>query len=452
MAIAAIVAAVLTVAVALDPSVRLAFEAGELRIALETAQALIAATAAYLVYGRVRLRHQLNDLAVVWSLGLLGVSNLFFAALPSRSLEGELVFETWARVAVLLLAAASIAWAALARDRRIPRNIERPGVFVVITADVALVVVALAVSALVTVLPPGVEVVGATTGAPDLDGHPVLVAAYVVMALLTGAAAAGFLRRAERRRDPLTSTLAVGCVLQGFAFLCFALYPSIDTELVQSGDALRLGFYLILLIGGEREIDRYWSRLADVAIYEERRRLARDLHDGVAQELAFVVTQTRLVQRGTAAPGADERIAAAAERALDESRRAITALTVREDEPLHLALARAAEDVAGRAGVAVSVDVPEDTKVSVDQREALVRIVQEAVGNAGRHGHAAHVRIHYAAGTLSIHDDGEGFDTSSATEGRFGLVSMRERAERLGGKLNVRSRPGEGTVVEVVLR
>jgi signal transduction histidine kinase len=237
--------------------------------------------------------------------------------------------------------------------------------------------------------------------------------------------------------------------------MCFAVYPSGDTEIIQSGDALRLGFYLVLLVGAEREIDRYWSRLADVAIYEERRRLARDLHDGVAQELAYVVTQTRLLVRGRAAPGTDERVAAAAERALDESRRAIIALTLRDDEPLHLALARAAEDVAGRVGVEVDVDVqtPVDRTVSSELREALVRIVQESVSNAGRHGHATRVRITMGPeGVLRITDDGAGFDPGDAGDGRFGLVSMRERAESLGARFTIDSEPGRGTSVEVALR
>jgi signal transduction histidine kinase len=398
----------------------------------------------------------LNDLALVFALGLLAISSLFFAALPIRNIqESPLVFQTWAPLVIRFIAMMAITWSAVARDRRLPDRIQHPGVTVVIAVDVVLTVVAIVVAALSGVLAPGVRVTAITAGAPDLHGNIVLTVTLLVMAVAAGAASLGFLKRSTGRRDPLSAALAVGCVLFAFAFLCFAMYPSADTEIIQSGDALRLGFYLVLLVGAEREIDRYWNRLADVAIFEERRRLARDLHDGVAQELAYVVTQTRLLVRGRAAPGTDERVAAAAERALDESRRAIIALTLRDNEPLHLALARAAEDVAGRVGVEVDVDVtvPVEHRVSGELREALVRIVQESVSNAGRHGRATHVRISMGAdGVLRIADNGAGFDPAGAGDGRFGLVSMRERAERLGARFSIESEPGRGTRVEVALR
>jgi len=301
-----------------------------------------------------------------------------------------------------------------------------------------------------------VRVTAVTVTVPDLEANVWWTAAQLSLAALLVLASLGFLKRNTGRRDPLNAALAVGTMLEAFSFLCFAIYPSVDTKILQSGDALRFGFYLVLIIGAEREIDRYWSRLADMAIYEERRRLARDLHDGVAQELAYVVTQTRLLARGRAAPGTDERVAAAAERALDESRRAIIALTLRDDEPIHLALARAAEDVAGRVGVEVRTSI-DDTwmkgRISSQTREALVRIVQESVSNAGRHGKATRVDIRVDNdGILRIIDDGEGFDPANVGDGRFGLTSMRERADRLGLRLRIDSQPGRGTMVEVVLR
>jgi signal transduction histidine kinase len=111
--------------------------------------------------------------------------------------------------------------------------------------------------------------------------------------------------------------------------------------------------------------------------------------------------------------------------------------------------------VAGRVGVEVDVDVETaiDRPVSSELREALVRIVQESVSNAGRHGHATRVRITMGTdGILRITDDGAGFDTDGTGDGRFGLVSMRERAESLGARFTVESEPGRGTCVEVALR
>jgi signal transduction histidine kinase len=85
-------------------------------------------------------------------------------------------------------------------------------------------------------------------------------------------------------------------------------------------------------------------------------------------------------------------------------------------------------------------------------REALVRIVRESITNAARHGEAEHVTVTFSLdGVLQITDDGKGFTPETATPNRFGLVSMRERAERLGARFRIESQPGRGTRVEVAL-
>ena len=105
------------------------------------------------------------------------------------------------------------------------------------------------------------------------------------------------------------------------------------------------------------------------------------------------------------------------------------------------------------AGTEVRLDIAADIDVAPSTREALLRIVRESVTNAGRHGHATHVVVALGEDrVLSIEDDGCGFDLDeAATKGRFGLVSMRERAEGLGGRFRIMSGPGRGTRVEVGL-
>jgi signal transduction histidine kinase len=150
-----------------------------------------------------------------------------------------------------------------------------------------------------------------------------------------------------------------------------------------------------------------------------------------------------------------EYLALAAERALDESRRAIAALTQPVMEPLAVALAYEAREVAARVDADVELDLAPDIEVDPAAREMLLRIVREAVGNAARHGGARKILVQLSNGSglhLRIVDDGVGFDSADIpTEGRFGLTSMNDRARAIGGEFHLSTRPGGGTEIEVVL-
>jgi signal transduction histidine kinase len=211
----------------------------------------------------------------------------------------------------------------------------------------------------------------------------------------------------------------------------------------------------MLAVGAAREIAAWQEQLAEAAATGERRRIARDLHDGLAQELAFIVGQTRALVEKSGQDGPFEHIAAAAERALDESRTAIAALSRNVDDPLDVALAQAAEDVAARTGAHIRFDLAPGIHVAPDVREDLARIVREAVSNAARHGDASTVTVALSNADgirVSVTDDGKGFDPGAPRRRGFGLTSMRERAEMRGATVNVDSKPGGGTTVEVVLK
>ncbi len=216
-------------------------------------------------------------------------------------------------------------------------------------------------------------------------------------------------------------------------------------------------FYFALLAGAAGEVGRYWQASREAAVLDERRRIARDLHDGLAQELAFIVRRARRVLDGKARRTDAAQIAYAAERALDESRRVIATLTRPLDEPLDVVLSEAVKGVADRVGATVALALDPGVHVAPDIREALVRIAREAVTNAARHGDAGLVRVELENTTglkLRIVDDGRGFDAAAAkwrTRGGFGLVSMSERATAVGGVLHVASKRGTGTTVEVEL-
>jgi signal transduction histidine kinase len=217
-----------------------------------------------------------------------------------------------------------------------------------------------------------------------------------------------------------------------------------------------LGFYVFMLVGAAREITSFWQAKAQTAVLEDRRRIARDLHDGVIQELSYIYAQSR---RLTADPGdalAVQRIGGAAGRAIDESRRALAALTRADDADLPVVLRQALDELAARYDVKVVMAADADADAEGDGPivEALLRVQGEAVRNAVRHGKATRVDVHLTAAPLSltVRDDGRGFPAHLPDGGRsggFGLTSMRERASSVGATLTIDSEPGKGTTVRV---
>ena len=290
---------------------------------------------------------------------------------------------------------------------------------------------------------------------PDF-GAPSIIAVQSIALLLFGAAAIGFMRRAEWSGDEFVSWLSASAALASFARLNYMFFPSLHREWVYPADLLRLGAYLLILAGAAREIRRYQLEISRGVVFEERRRMARELHDGLAQELAYLVTKTRDLAENLVEPTTNElrRLAGTAERALDESRRAITALTAPLEESLENALAQTVEQVANRVGARAEVVVDDDVKVAVATKEALVRIVREAVTNASRHGNAKNVHVAVTNGAVlrvTIRDDGSGFDPTVRDGGGFGMTTMAERVHALGGELRVSSIPTSGTEVEVTI-
>ena len=199
---------------------------------------------------------------------------------------------------------------------------------------------------------------------------------------------------------------------------------------------------------------------------EERRRLARELHDETAQTLAAlsIMLDRARDSLGDGSPATAARVReakAVVARLLDETRRLILDLRplVLDDLGLVPAVRWQCEATLGDRGVAATIDdhlglarLPSHVEV------ALFRIVQEAVTNVGRHAGAKHVQIELSRDeetvTVSVADDGRGFEVGPAggTGGRYdsvGLSGMAERVALLDGSLQVRSAPGAGTTVEV---
>jgi signal transduction histidine kinase len=209
-----------------------------------------------------------------------------------------------------------------------------------------------------------------------------------------------------------------------------------------------MGMAVSVAIVGLRE------QLQSQAAASERRRIARELHDGLAHELAFITSKTRRWAHNGSSHGINGEIARAADRALDEARRAITILSSEQPELLSRSIEQTAEDLGARLRLAVRVEIAEEIDVAPDVAENLLRIVREAITNTARHSGAQQVTVRLWKDTalhLVIADEGNGFGPGRPASKGFGLMSMEERAVTIGGRFAVRSAPSFGTEIEVIL-
>lgn len=448
--------AALTTATSFAPFIHFAYYSPSVHLVLETSAALVALLAAYLLFGRFRTSRRANDLALIYPLGLFAANNLFvsFVLLVSDQAEPS-ILEEWVPAIIGLIAAATFALAAFVPPRTVASPVGAAR-FVAAASLGTLSVVAALVAFLSGMLPRAIEAEPGVpaTEFPALTGHPLLLATYAGATLLFALAAIGFAKAAARDRDELMLWFSGGAALAGIASLNYFLFPSRFSDWVYTGDFFRIGFYALLLAGAAREIEKYWQGRAEAAVLEERRRLARDLHDGVAQELAYIWRQTRRLAAGQNGPVLTA-LSGSVERALHESRRTIAALRTSPNQSLTAAMTEGVETVAVRVVTKVVVQVDESVVVAPETREQLLRIACEAVANAGRHGRARVVRVE-VSGTgrprLRVVDDGVGFDTTAPhPPATFGLLTMEERARAVGARLDVTSSPGAGTEVELVL-
>jgi signal transduction histidine kinase len=457
IAAAALAGCLVTVLVTVLPTVEFAYRSPRTHVAIETAAALIALITACLLYGRVRTRRRTGDLALLAALTLLAATNLCFSTIPAITDAEEERFFIWAAIAGRTLAAAGFAAAAFLPDRAL-RAI-RGAVGRTLAASLALVALCALFGWLASDVPTGVDpnLSPESAARPRVVGAPGLLGALLATMALYGAAAIGFGRRAIRDRDSLMTWFAAGAAIAAFARVNYFLFPSIFSSYVFTGDGLRLAFYLLLLAGVLREIGVYQREAARGAVLEDRRRMARDLHDGLAQELAFLSLETRRL----AEEGGDprfERLATAADRALDESRSAIDALARAAPEPLANALAGLADTISNRSGVQVRVHVDGAPELGEMEADQLLKVVREAMTNAVQHGEGTSVEVVLRVDDglrVTVSDDGCGFDAAEVSRRSgprgFGLASMRERAAHMGATLEVRSAPGRGTEVEIAL-
>jgi signal transduction histidine kinase len=198
------------------------------------------------------------------------------------------------------------------------------------------------------------------------------------------------------------------------------------------------------------------AELAEATRRAERQRLAHELHDTLAQGLAGVLIQLQAAEQHLDGPGAllVARAGQSARACLADTRRAVEAL--RPEQLDAGTLAEAVDQVCARftqlTGVPARSAVRGAGRPEVDV--VALRIVQEALANAGKHAGATEVTVavdHRAdALHVTVGDDGQGFDSNEPSTG-FGLATMRERVEAVGGTLSITSALGAGTTVTAIL-
>jgi signal transduction histidine kinase len=218
------------------------------------------------------------------------------------------------------------------------------------------------------------------------------------------------------------------------------------------------------------EYARLLRKTKEMAIVEERTRLARDMHDGIAQNLAYLLLQVdrclSLAEPGSTLESRLENIGLLMEQNIDELRRNI--FDLRPVELEGKLLVEVLEDFVAEFGRRWHVQATCRSTgpigpVSAEVQSCVYRILQESLANARQHAACRTVMVEVSAqppGWLTLHiwDDGQGFDPAAlpieAAPGKnrgLGLISMRERAESVGGTLMITSAPGQGTHIIATL-
>lgn len=486
LALVPLALAALTFVILANPSVDLVIRNERLALAIDVVA--ISVAIAVTALGWVRYRDG-GDQVALWrgsALLVLGAMNML-TALPAivgvergfgLSLDDPGQFPLWATILAREVAAVLFVTAGLTAIGRWQSR-WLPPVLVLWLPALVTTTAAIVALAFQDALPPLITEAGLQSLQADptrplttVEASP-LILMEILVALAYLAAAALSYRAYRVNARGTDAVLAVGLLLAAFSQVLFAVYPSAYSSLVGVGDVLRVSFYGMLLailaieVRGDlralRAANVELTRLRDAevarATAEERARLAREIHDGMSQELWYAkLKQGRLLQGADLsadARGLASEVAAAIESALAEARQAIMALRPAEGTTFTQVLERYVEDFADRFGIpADCVCDPALERLPARAQAEVLRIVQEALNNARKHADATRVHVEASAGAsglrLTIADNGHGFNVDQPTTG-YGLRSMRERAALMGATIQIESQAQGGTRVVVEL-
>jgi signal transduction histidine kinase len=427
-----------------NPSLRSTYALPHVRLVLDTAVMLAAAIVALLAGIRFSVDGRRLDLLLCGGFSAVSASTLAFAIAPVLGGQPLHRTEAWAGIGGRLFAGVLIASAPFSKRRTSARGR-------------ALGEMLLAVAIVLALSWVSAHQAGASL--PPLAGHsgrdqPLLVTcSLTIQALLSLVAMVGFGMRFRARRNDLDRWLCLGATLGLFAELHFVFTPLLGSKYVSQGDFLRLLSYGVLLVGVWRAI-----RFAEFgrAVAEERARVAREIHDGLAQYLFAVSTHASMLEHGADPKRTLAQLQEAAAAAQQEARFAVLALSsAGGSAPFDSALRRYVDFLTADGQLEVDLELQDGIRLAPDEQIEVFRIVQEGLANARKHAQArrAEVRLEERAGErfVTVVDDGSGFDEQEIAAGQ-GLKNMRARAASIGGGFRLVSTPGSGTALEVVLR
>lgn len=264
--------------------------------------------------------------------------------------------------------------------------------------------------------------------------------------------------------EGLVTCLAVPLQARGKVFGVLLLGSKRERDL-DVGD-LRLLETVAAQVSTALENLRLYRRVQDAAVLEERERIAREMHDGMAQSLSYLsfqlATIDRLMEKGKLGEvkGEIEEMRRLVDETYREVRQAIFDLKTGSQVNGCLVdnLRGYVREFAARSNLECQVEITaQDFRLAPSVQLQVFRIVQEALANVRKHAGASRVRVgvNQVAGmlTVSVVDDGKGFEEDSLmkSEGRYGLAIMRERAESVGGVFELESQPGIGTKISVAV-
>jgi signal transduction histidine kinase len=426
------------------PGLRTHYDLPELRLVLQTSMALAGLLVAVLAAARYSVEGRRVDLLLASGFFVTSLSAAVFAIGPRFSGRDLLPAEAWSALIGAVLGQTLIAIAPFSRGRSKYREWSIANA--VAAAGITLFVAWSLLRSLGTSLP----------DFSPLGGQQpfYLTGTLALQALVSLVAVIGWGARFMRRGDDLARWLALGFTLMLFAALHLVFQPLLASSYVSQSDFLRMLAYVVILAGAWRAIQfAEFGR----AVAEERARVAREIHDGLAQYLFAVSTHATMLENGAPLEEAVPRLKEAALLAQQEARFAILALSSASGTaPFDAALRRYVDVLTADGGLEVELEVDSAIRLAPDEQIEIFRIVQEGLANVRKHAHATRAEVTigqraFGERFVNITDDGEGFDGEEAAAGQ-GLKNIRARAESIEGGFSLRSTPGRGTALEVILR